>query len=255
MNSDNKENESEKCPFFGSTLFSNKQIRVSLNGSQQMIPSNDSISLTINEKSVKYTDIVTGENFEFEWEQEKYEASNWHFRDNHNNFWIVSATIITWILTNSQLNISFMLNTQNNVVQKIMDARFKELTLTKGNTNTEPLYALWKCPSCKKENMSLIGIKLNQDMTLNGMAEKLANSPLTFLEKIPYCNCTGTQQQRMQLTFSMFCVYNTKNNFDLQIHNSYDSAFTEKDIELYMVDINGKAQKFSIEDRIKFIGF
>lgn len=247
--------KSEACPFYGKTLTSNKQIRVNLDGSQEMIPSVDSINLSISEKSIKYKDNVTGENFEFFWKLEKKEGDRWYFIDNRFNQWILSPNLISWTLISEQQNVSFVLNATNSIVKNVMDARLKELSLTKGHTETEPLYSIWKCPTCKKEVMDLVGIQLSRDITIKGMAEKLSKSPLTILSNVPYCNCNALKKERMQLTYSLFCVFNTKDKFDLQIHNSYNSQFGEKGIELYMVGLDGQAQKFTKEQRTKFIGF
>lgn len=124
-----------------------------------------------------------------------------------------------------------------------------------GLTDIAPIFAVWKCPKCNKELMDIVGIDAMSDIKLSEIAQKLSKNPYSLLKGPKLCDCSTLSQSELQLIFSMFCVYNSRDKIDFQIHVSYDSQPGEEGTEVYVVNQQGQASKLSPEYRRKLIGF
>lgn len=123
-----------------------------------------------------------------------------------------------------------------------------------GLTDVAPIFTVWKCPKCRKEQMDIVGLDAMSDIKLSEIARKLSKEPFSLIKGSKYCDCSSSSHNELQLIYSMFCVYNSRDKFDFQIHVTYDSPPNQVSLEVYVVSQQGQASKLSHEQRIKLIG-
>ena len=124
-----------------------------------------------------------------------------------------------------------------------------------GLTDIAPVFAIWKCPKCKKEIMDIVGIDAMSDIKLSDIAQKLSKKPYSLIKGPIFCDCSSFSRSELQLIYSMFCIYNSRDKIDFQIHVSYGSQAGEECTEVYIANQQGQSSKLSPEYRRKLIGF
>lgn len=142
---------------------------------------------------------------------------------------------------------------QNNILN-VMRSRKKELEITKGRSETEPLYGIWKCPDCKEEEIEIKALQLTRSDTIRSISSTLKNNPTSLLSKAANCSCKTLFKEKYELVLAAFCLFNIQHEQDLQIYQIYSSSFSSPETKVLILK-NRSVHFYTDEERLKLLGF